>query len=138
MPGENEGVKLDFLEKYIEPIDNNYCPPPAPPGVSAIEVVNMVPNPSYAQFPSMNLMEPPMLEMPPPPTRKVKSAIKQKLPLPAVPENAGLVSLQNLNRSIQAKEEAMALQYSKLEDLINALDTRISLVESKLKLTSPR
>lgn len=123
MPGDNEGVKLDELNRYIEVDDSNYTPPPTPPGVSTVETTPIF-GPILTPSPQ------PMPTTPPTPTRR-----SRKAPVPASqPQEVASptsLNLELLMKSIKGEIQGFDSKIDIILERMDALDARLVRLEAK-------
>lgn len=123
MPNDNEGINLATLNRFIEPDITGFVPPPIPPGVTSLEVINMVPGPEM----------PKPKEMPPIPIRKPRPVKPRLLNMEqSSSEHEGeVVTPESLLRGISTSISKLEDKIIRLEEFCNSLDTRIATIARK-------
>lgn len=130
LPSENEGIRLDFLEKFIEPDHDGFIPPPIPPGVTPLEMVNAIPTGiSLSGLNSSNA--PPIQTAPPAPKRKTRG--KAITPTVGPVNTEHQLSAELLNRSFQGQLQGIEDKFMRLESIIDSLEQRVFQLEVKLR-----
>lgn len=126
MPNDNEGIRVEEINRYIEPNSEGFIPPPSPPGVNSfneITPVNAIP-----------IINTPMPQpMPPPPTRKPRGRPPAK-PLEKPTEmspSPHVLTVELLSKSIRAEIAAFEDKFVHLQDHITSLENRIFALETK-------
>lgn len=125
-PSDNEGIRIEELERYIDPQPDMYIAPPIPPGVAPVEGFN--PRPTL-------IADQPLLQsMPSAPVRKPRGRPVRATLVVETPSNSPTeLSLELLSRSIRGEINSFEEKFMRLEDMLNALEGRVILLESKLK-----
>jgi len=128
LPADNEGINLVTLNRFIEPDVNGFVPPPVPPGVTPLEVVNFIPGPEVHK----------PKEMPPIPVRKprpVKPRLLQNDNDNKQPEMLESMitpaTIETILRGITDSISRLEDKFISLEEKYNALDTRIAILTRK-------
>jgi hypothetical protein len=127
MPGENEGINIDEVKRYIEPEDTGYVPPPVPPGVTPLPMAG----PSMYPFIPKPTIPPPVMG-PVTPTRKPRGR-PTTAPTVANEKDTTSLSIELLSRSFRGEIEGMGEKYNILDDKIAALEAKIIALEAKLR-----
>jgi len=126
-PADNEGIKIEELERYIDPQPDMYIAPPIPPGVAPIDGFN--------PRPTLVADQPLIKPMPPAPTRKPRGRpAKAAQTAPVESSNSPTeLSLELLSRSIRGEINSFEEKFMRLEDIMNALESRLIILENKVK-----
>lgn len=121
VPGDNEGIRIEDLQRYIEPSEDGFVPPPTPPGVMP-ETIYATPAPLPQPMP------------PPAPTRKTRGrpatvkAEKQE----TREETQASITVEMLARSLRAELSNYDDKYNHLEDRLNSIEATLIEIRAKL------
>lgn len=124
-PTDSEGVRLEELERFIDLQPDMFIPPPIPPGVAPVEGFNPRP---------ILVAEQPLIQPMPPPVRKPRGRPKAEPVVEQKPANQSVeLNIELLSRSIRGELKGVEEKFIKMEDMINALETRLIMIETKLR-----
>lgn len=125
LPGDNEGIRIEDLQRYVEPTDDGFVPPPTPPGVAPDMPMGMVMAPS---------LMPPQPMPPPAPARKPRGRPTiAKAEKPEIREESqATLTVEMLARSLRAELSIYDDKYNHLEDRLNSLEALLVDIRARL------
>jgi len=129
MPGDNEGVKIEDLTRYIEPDSEGYVPPPAPPGVNVMAQMGMVPPSPISMIPAPQPMPPPA-PIRKPRGRPATKVVEQRA---EAVQSQTTLSLELLSKSVRAEISSFEEKFMMLQDQLNGIESRLVTLEAKIR-----